>query len=99
MGDSRFVTSAQAAALVGLARTSFYRKRAELRALGFPEPLPWNPRLYLRSAVESWVETCGAGFAVEPDAPPAGANVVVHPRAKQAAARRIAERAKRRAGA
>lgn len=80
-----FVNSAQVAAMLGLALGTFRAKRRELARLGFPPPIPWNSRLWRRDAVQAFVDA--GGLAPTPDG-----KVTVLPAARQAAARRIAER-------
>ena len=80
-----FVNSAEVAEMLGLALSTFRSKKRQLQRLGFPDPIPWNSRLWRREAVEAFIATGGAQRLE-------GGNVTVHPAARQAAARRIAER-------
>lgn len=81
-----FVNSLQVAQLLGLSIHTFRAKRRQLATLGFPPPLPWNSRLWRRGPVEAFALAGGL-------LPPEGGKVAIHPAAKAAAARRIAERA------
>lgn len=40
---------------LGLSRTSFYRKREELEARGFPKSDPMNSK-YLKDDVDAWIK-------------------------------------------
>lgn len=85
------IDAKEVSAMLGLAVETFHRKKDDLKKLGFPGPLPFNSRRYSKRAVARWMEIFHDGAA--PELLPDGV-VALHPAARAAAARRIADRAR-----
>ena len=74
-GQGPTISAAEVAALLGIRRATFLRKRTAMQSAGFPRPLPLGltTPVYSRALVLAWIETNGLAPETQEGADPVAA--------------------------